>query len=215
MAKKKLQHYGDERLGLIPGQDAPTSILDMLNVGKTAPKRERAWESKNEATGYRIPPPLIETAKGLQEKLLSCSQFDEEGNPRTTSISADTLAETLLQWAIKQVKANPRLIPAYPTPHAKTGITAHIAEWDTWSKAPTFPKPTRRKKGKSPRFIVAYRISGETKTAIREIADRTGVSLGEVFLRLLQIVLNAYANMKFRIVPDAEVIYRSAKIEEI
>ncbi|MCG2787669.1 MAG: hypothetical protein L6461_21495 [Anaerolineae bacterium] len=215
MAKKKLQHYGDERLGLIPGQDAPTSILDMLNVGRPGPKRKSDWNKTHAPKSFSIPAPLAQAALDIREKILSCAEFDEQGNRRREHITADVAANVILNWAIDRVKQNPRLIPSTPSPHTKTGVTAYAATWDTWSKPPTFPKSTRGKKKSATKIkirkqILSYRIPVDTENAINELSESTGVQLGEIFLRLLQIGMADYERMDFRIAPTPEVVYRSA-----
>ena len=210
MAKNKLQHYGDERLGLIPGQDVPTSILDMLNVGRPGPKRERIWEKKNSSTTFRIPAPLADTAKHIRGQILGIAEFDESGKPRGTATTADQVAAILLDWAIKQVEQNPRIIPANTNPHGKGKLTLHIAAWDTWATAPAIPKPTRRKKTHTTRLVISYRIPPETVTSIRNIAENNSVPTGEVFLRLLQIALDGYLAMKFRLTDQPEVVIKTS-----
>lgn len=180
---------------------------------KARNQQSREWEKKNPPTCFSIPAPLAQTAHAVREKILSCAEFDEAGRPRLDPITADVSACVLLSWAIAQVANTPSLIPVSNTPHSKTGLTAYAAEWNTWHTPPPFPKPTRkRKKGKSPqpKLNLSYRIPTFMKEEVHAITKRTGLPLGEVFLRLLQIGLDDYKAMKFRFAIEPEVVYRSA-----
>jgi hypothetical protein len=215
MTKNQLKKYGREILGLSPDGTAPTSVLDMLNVGKSAPKRKRNWESKRPAAVYRIPAPLIETAKEAQGKILSCAENDETGKPRL-GISADIVADVILRWAIKHIKENPRALPTALNPRSKTGLTAYAAEWEDWDGTPPTTAPRRKtQKKQTPRFLIAYRIREKTKNDIKEIAQETGLPLGELFLYLVQFGLTGHDKGRFRIKPtDPEVTFTDADYEE-
>ena len=215
MAKEQLPKYGREILGLSPDGSAPESVLDMLNIGKPS-KRRSDWNKRHAPKAFAIPAPLIETAKEVRETVLSCGEFDERDKPRASPLTADVAATCMLEWAIKQVEKKPGLLPVSQTPHSKTGWTAYTAEWNTWAIPPSFPKPTRRKKAtkKRGKYVLSYRIPNSQEKAIRDISERTGVPLGEVLLRLIQIGIEGYKAMKYRIVPTAKITYTDAKIEE-
>lgn len=213
MTKNQLKKYGREILGLSPDGTAPTSVLDMLNVGKSAPKRKRNWESQRPAAVYRIPAPLIETAKEAQGKILSCAENDETGKPRL-GLSADIVADVILRWAIKHIQENPRALPTTAlNPRSKTGLTAYAAEWEDWDGTPpVYPTPRRRnKKKQTPKLLMAYRIRETTKNDIKEIAQETGLPLGELFLYLIQFGLTGHKKGRFRIKPTGpEVTFTDA-----
>jgi hypothetical protein len=216
MTKNQLKKYGREILGLSPDGTAPTSVLDMLNVGKTAPKRVRSWESKRPATSYRIPAPLITTAKEAQEKILACAENDENGEPRS-GMSVDIIADVILRWAIKHIKEKPGALPQSITPHTKSGSTVFAAEWKEWNGTPPIQRTPRRrnKKNQTPRFHISYRIQEKTKRDIKEIAQERGLSLGELFLYLIQFGLTGHDNGRFRIKPtDPEVTFTGADYED-
>lgn len=182
--------------------------------------RKSDWNKIHAPKSFSIPPPLTQIAIQVREKILSCAEFDEGGDRRTIPFTADVAANVILEWAIDQVKQKPKLIPSSPTPHSKVGMTAYAAAWDTWRKPPTFPKSTLGKKkskrdaARPPKLYLAYRIPPDMENAIKTISENTGVPLGEVFLRLLQIGLAGYENMDFRIVPTPEVSYRTATYEK-
>jgi hypothetical protein len=201
-------------------KNSPTQAVQPYQTIPFAEKKQRKsdWNKIHAPKSFSIPPPLIQAAIAVREKILSCAEFDEQDNRRTIPFTADVVANVILEWALDQVKQKPKLIPVSPTPHSKVGMTAYAAAWDTWRKPPTFPKSTLGKK-KSKRtvrpakFYLAYRIPASMESEIKKISEETGVPLGEVFLRLLQIGLAGYENMDFRIVPTPEVSYRSATYE--
>jgi hypothetical protein len=197
-------------------KNPPTQAVQPYQTIPFAEKKQRKsdWNKIHAPKSFGIPAPLTQTAIAVREKILSCAEFDEGGERRTIPFTADVAANVILEWALDQVKQKPKLIPASPTPHSKVGMTAYAAAWDTWRKPPTFPKSTLGKKKsktkKAKQYHLSYRISSNSEKDIKEIAESTGVPIGEVFLRLLQIGLAGYENMDFRIVPTPEVTYRSA-----
>lgn len=215
MSKKEAPSFANQILGLSPNGTAPTSVLDMLSVGKPAPKRKRNWESQRPAAVYRIPAPLIPTAKKAQEKILNCAENDEDAKPRS-GLSADVVADVILRWAIKRVNEDPKVLPTALTPRSKTGLTAYAAEWEDWNGTPPTPSPRRKnQKKQTPRFLMAYRIREKTKNDIKEIAQNKGLPLGEVFLFLIQVGLAGHDSGMFRISPRvAEVVFTDADFVE-
>lgn len=185
---------------------------------KKARNQSRLYEKKHPATSFSIPAPLMETARAIREQVLSCAEFDEAGHPRLSLITADMVANVLISWSLARVADNPALIPVSPTARSRVGLTAHAAAWDAWNVPPPFPKSTRgHKKGQNrqKKFNLSYRIPEFMEKQIREIAERTGVPIGEVFLRLLQLGLDDYKAMKFRIAVQPDVIYRTATWEKV
>lgn len=216
MTKKKAPSFADQILGLSPDGTAPTSVLDILNVGKSAPKRKRKWESQRPATSYRIPAPLIVTAKEAQEKILACAEYDEDGRLRS-GMSVDVVADVILRWAIKCIKEDPKKLPQSINPHTKSGSTVYAAKWEDWNGTPPVHRTPRRRNKKSqvPRFHVSYRIQEKTKRDIKEIAQERGLSLGELFLYLVQFGLTGHDKGRFRIKPiGPEVTFTDADFEE-
>ena len=178
--------------------------------------QSRVYEKKNPATSFSIPAPLMETARSIREQVLSCAEFDETGRSRLSPITADMAANVLISWSLARVVDNPTLIPVSPTAHSRVGLTAHAAAWDAWNVPPTFPKSTRGRKknqNRQKKLNLSYRIPEFMEKQIREIAERSGVPLGEVFLRLLQIGLDDYQAMKYRFAIEPDIVYRSATWE--
>lgn len=197
-------------------KNTPAQAVQPYQTIPFAEKKQRKsdWNKINAPKSFGIPAPLAQTAIAVREKILSCAEFDEQDNRRTIPFTADVAANVILEWALEQVRINPKLIPASVTPHSKVGVTAYAAAWDTWRKPPTFPKSTLGKKKsktkKAKQYHLSYRISPKSEQGIKQIAENTGIPIGEIFLRLLQIGLAGYENMDFRIVPTPEVTYRSA-----
>lgn len=202
-------------------KNPPTQAVQPYQTIPIAEKKTRKsdWNKIHAPKSFSIPPPLTQAAITVREKILSCAEFDEQGNRRAIPFTADVAANVILEWALDQVKQKPKLIPASPTPHSKVGMTAYAAAWDTWRKPPTFPKSTlgkkksKRNSARPAKFYLAYRIPESMENGIKKISEETGVPLGEIFLRLLQIGLAGYENMDFRVVPTPEVSYRSATYE--
>jgi hypothetical protein len=212
---KKAPSYANQILGLSE-DGVPTSVLDMMSVGKPAPKRKRAWESQRPVASYRIPAPLIHLAKDAQKKILSRAESDEQGRPRA-GLSADTVADVIVRWAIKRVNENPNTLPQITSPHAKSGLTAFAEEWDDWNgKSPAYPEPRRKnKKKQTPRLVIAYRLQDKTKSEIKRLATDNGWSVGEMFLYLIQIGLAGHDGGKFRIKTRLQAVSASADFEEV
>jgi hypothetical protein len=211
--KKK---YGREILGLSPDGSAPNTVLEMLNVSKPAPKRKRDWENQRPVASYRIPAPLIATAKEAQEKILSRAENNESGRSRS-GLSADIIANAILRWSIDRVNENPKILPQSLNPRAKTGMTAYAAEWDDWDGTPpVYPTPRRRnKKKQSARFVIAYRLHATIKSEIKRIAEDRGLPVGEVFLFLIQFGLAGHDSGRFCIKPTGtKVVFTDADVVE-
>lgn len=196
---------------------SPQSILDMLSFKKPA-QRKRKWESQRPAASYRIPAPLIGIAKEAQENILACAETDEDGKPRS-GMTVDMIADVVLRWAIKLVNENPKkYLPGSISPHTKSGATVYAAAWEDWNGTPPVRSTPRRrnKKNQSPRFHISYRIQEETKSAIKSIAQENGLSLGELFLYLLQFGLAGHHQGQYRIKPTtSEIVYSGADWVEV
>jgi hypothetical protein len=104
MIKKKLPTFGAQSLGLAPDGSAPGTVLDMLNVGKPAPKRGREWEKRNLSRSFRIPGALIAEYETVIDEILEIMEFDEKGNPRNDQTTVDRVLSVLLDWGINEVE---------------------------------------------------------------------------------------------------------------
>lgn len=199
-------------------QQPPKSVLEMLSFEKPSVNRSRSYEKKNPATSYRIPTPLIQIAKEAQEKILGIAENDEDGKPRS-GLNVDTIADAILRWAIRRVTENPKkYLPQSVSPKAKSGTTVYAAEWEDWNGTPPVQIAPRRrnKKNQTPRFHISYRLQAKTTQEIKDFSVKSGLSLGELFLYLLQFGIAGHEKGQFRIKPTTvQIVYSNADYEEI
>lgn len=205
------------------------SMLDIPErIVPTGHAKSRSWEKRNRTYSYRIPTPLANEARELRETILSIAQYDEYGKPRTDQTTVNQVAAILLDWAIDQVRSNPRLFSPSPNPHSKGGMTLNLADWDGWASGPIIPPAVKKKKVKKhddkslPSFL-GYRLPAHIDTAIRDLASQqqeTGpqkyaIPAGEVIVRLLRIAVDGYKNRRFRLTPTTSILVEAGGWENI
>jgi len=204
-------------------QEAPSSVLDMLNIGKPAPKRERTWEKQNPVYSFRIPAPLLQQYSDSIKEIQAIAEFDEAGNPRMDQTTADRVLGIFLDWAIEKVKQKPNLLPATPNPHGKGGLTVHLTAWNTWASGPVRRQPSGKKKTNNQKSrVVAHRIQAKTNAALRELASpqptngplRYAIPAGEILVRLIQIALDGYFNRQFNITVSPSIVIQASGWKE-
>jgi len=206
-----------------------TSAFDIPErIVPTGQQKSRVWEKRNRTYSYRIPTPLAEEAKELRETILSIAQHDEYGNPRADQTTVNQVASILLDWAIEQVRKNPKLLSPIPNPHSKGGMTLNLAAWDGWASGPIIPAPVKKKKpqkkeNKSLPAFLGYRLPVHIDSAIRDFASQqqdTGpqkyaIPTGEVLVRLLRIAIDGYKNRRFRLTPSTSIVVEAGGWESI
>jgi hypothetical protein len=168
--------------------------------------RQRGWDEANPPNTYRIPEPLIETARALRDQVLAIAQFDEHGQLRQDSTSASQVAAILISWGLNMVSKQPELLPIAPNPHAQSGkMTLHLAAWNSWASGPVIPPPKKQKRKSRARFTMSYRLPEFIDDQIRKLAGEH-LPIGEVFVRLLQIGVTNYQARQFRLVSSPSAV---------
>jgi len=182
---------------------------ETIPVGR---KPDRNWEKKNKAHSYRIPAPLHDLARQAREDVNSIAHYDESGQPRNDQTTADQIAGILVDVALQKVAAQPDLIIASTNPSGRGKMTVYAKTWDAWQKPPPIqqlPKVSKKKAAQA-RAITGYRWPAETDQAIRRLAGKHDLPVGEAALRLLQIGIEAYKQHEFRIVVEVQATVRAA-----
>jgi hypothetical protein len=203
MTKKKLPTFGSQILGLAPDGSAPGTVLDMLNVGKPAPKRRREWEKRNLSRSFRIPGALIAEYEKVLDEILEIMEFDEKGNPRNDQTTVDRVLSVLLDWGINEVEKNPRLLPVSSNPHGKGPMTVHIEAWNTWATGPVRRKHSKHKREKKPKSrVISHRIEESLYKRLMALTDQNSdvasgpqkysIPPGELLLKIARIAIDAY-----------------------
>jgi hypothetical protein len=162
----------------------------------------------------------------LRKDILSIARFDQAGGLRTDRITVDELAGTLMDWALNEIRTNPKLLVPRPNRRSRKGqMTVTWEVWESWDKspinlkAPTFPS---KKKANEKQCILSFRWDPEIDQQIKELAgvgtiseskknpNKFAIPLGEVMVSLLQLAIDGYKARRFTLRIAAKT---SAKVE--
>ena len=203
---------GDGATSAAQSGNGARSVLETIS-GPAKQKRERAWEKSNHAFSYVVSTPLRSLAIQLRSDILSITQFDQDGRPRADRTTVDAVAGILMDWALHEIQANPRLLVPRPNPHSRKGqMTVAWEVWQGWDKASVnLKEPSRRarKKANEKQCVLSFRWGPEIDLRIKELAGvgtvseskknplKFAIPLGEVVVSLLQLAVKDYQARRF------------------
>ncbi len=188
------------------------SVLETIS-GPAKEQRERAWEKSNRAFSYVVPTPLRNLAIQLRRDILSITQFDQDGKPRADRTTVDQVAGILMDWALNEIRLNPKLLVPRPNPRSRKGqMTVTWEAWEGREKTTVNLKEPLRRSGKKANekpCSLSFRWGLETDQRIKELAgvgaiseskknpNKFAIPVGEVVVSLLQLAVKGYQARRF------------------
>jgi len=181
----------------------PPSPLDQMNVARTH-QRGREWEKAHRPFSYRGVP------ADLHEQILALAS--------SLNVNVDEVVQVFVQYGLSSlekgiltISPRPRAqrMTLFPTPSG-WGVQTGWGEADGWEPGAPQVIPARRKTSTSERknweTFVHYRLPTDVHEAIKQLAGKHTLPVGEVVTLFLKHGLEAYKAGQLRLSPQPKTI---------
>jgi hypothetical protein len=192
-------------LEMVPPVEVPAYLqLETAMSSKRARKpRNRTWERKNRASGYRVPLDLHRNAKEIQIHLESIAT---EYMTTTSNVAAACMG-----YAMHHIRSGKLTLTGRPRPDRRK-LILHWREIPVGTPQEIVPARKNKKQQIRPQpLFLAYRWGADVDKQIRAISDQTGAPSGEVAVYLLGHALAAYRRGTLRLESESVVVANDVK----